>query len=222
LLETDADLADGRGLGQVLRGLRSGIAASAALVVGALCAATAWAQILNSERIEQTFDSYGIEVIYSDERIRLSDLYSLHDGRQVTRSLALVRYPDAVDPVLATEHASIAAGGSIGSTFEAAGWTVIKDYHQYFRIRLSPRLAETMGVATETPLASHAYRLEVASGDRQLEYALIVEIHHPDYLREEDLVAIYGPEVVIGMPDDVRELLESGLELLERNLALRQ
>ena len=206
----------------MLKNLRLVAVAAAALAVGTLAVSAARAQILNSERIEQTFGSYGVEVIYSDERIRLSNLYSLHGGRPVTRTFALVRYPDEIDPALAPVHAAIVAGGSIGTTFEAAGWAVVKDYHQYFRIRLSPRLAATMGVAAEMPLAAHAYRLEVARDDRQLEYALIVEIHHPDYLGEEDLVAIYGPEVVIGMPDDVRELLESGLVLLERNLPLSQ
>ncbi|HUF71275.1 MAG TPA: hypothetical protein VMR74_00070 [Gammaproteobacteria bacterium] len=206
----------------MLKNLRLVAVAAATLAVGALTASAARAQILNSERIEQTFGSYGVEVIYADERIRLSDLYSLHDRRPVTRTFALVRYPDEVDPAFAPVHAAIVAGGSIGTTFEAAGWTVVKDYHQYFRIRVSPRLAATMGVASEMPLAAHAYRLEVARDDRQLEYALIVEIHHPDYLREEDLVRIYGPEVVIGMPDEIRELLESGLVLLERNLPLSQ
>lgn len=206
----------------MLTRLRFVVVAVAALALGALAASSATAQILNSERIEQTFGSYGIEVLYSDERIRLSNLYSNHDGGRVTRTLAIVRYPEEVDPSFGAVHEAIVAGGSIGTTFEAAGWTVVKDYHQYFRIRLSPRLAGTMGVTVETALASHAYRLEVASEGQALEYALIIEIHQPDYLREEDLIAIYGPEIVIGMPDDVRELLESGLELLERNLPLSE
>lgn len=206
----------------MLKRLPPVVVAAAVLAVGALGVAVASAQILNSERIEQTFGSYGIELIFSDERLRLSNLYSLDDGEPVTRTFALVRYPEDVSPAFAPEHAAIVAGGSIGSTFEDAGWTVVKDYHQYFRIRLSPRLAAAMGVAADTPLATHAYRLEVARDGAQLEYALIIEIHHPEYLGEEDLPGIYGPEVVIGMPDDVRALLENGLEQLERSLTLSQ
>jgi hypothetical protein len=194
----------------------------AALLLQTICAAIASAQILNSERIEQTFGSYGIDVLYSDETIRLSNLYSVHDGRRVTRTLAIVRYPDEVSPAFAAEHAAILEGGSIGATFKAAGWEVIKDYHQYFRSHLSPLLAEAMDVPVGTPMASHAYALEIARGDQRFDYALIVEIHHPDYLQEQDLVEIYGPEVVIGMPDEVRVLLERGRALLETSLALSE
>ena len=92
---------------------------------------------------------------------------------------------------------------------------MIKDYHQYFRSHLSPWLADAMDVPGGTPMASHAYTLEIVRDDQRFDYALIVEIHHPDYLDEEDLVEIYGPEIVIGMPDEVRTLLERGSELLE-------
>lgn len=185
-------------------------------------AAVAAAQVLNSERIEQAFGSYGIEVLYSDARIRLSNLYSVHGGRRITRTLAIVRYPDEINEAFAKEHAAILEGGSIGATFQAAGWRVIKDYHQYFRSFLSPRLADLMDVAPGTPMASHAYELEIAKDDEHYDYALIVEIYHPDYLSESDLVDIYGPEEVIGMPDDVRMLLETGRALLEKTLALRE
>jgi hypothetical protein len=194
----------------------------AAALLQTLFAAIASAQILNSERIEQTFGSYGIDVLYSDEKIRLSNLYSIDGGRRITRTLAIVRYPDEVSPAFAAEHAAILEGGSIGATFKAAGWEVVKDYHQYFRSYLSPLLAEAMDVPADTPMASHAYELEIARDDQTFDYALIVEIHHPDYLKEQDLVEIYGPEVVIGMPDDVRMLLEQGRALLEANLTLSE
>lgn len=195
---------------------------AAAVLIQTVCAVFTSAQILNSERIEQTFGSYGIEVLYSDAAIRLSNLYSLHDGRRITRTLAIVRYPDVVDQAFAREHTAILEGGSIGTTLQAAGWDVVKGYHQYFRSHLSPRLAAAMDVAVGTPMASHAYRLEIARGDQRFDYALIIEIHHPDYLGEADLVEIYGPEVVVGMPDKVRVLLESGRALLEKQLALSQ
>lgn len=202
--------------------LRRGHWPLAALLLQTLWAAIASAQILNSERIEQTFGSYGIDVLYSDEKVRLSNLYSVHDGRHITRTLAIVRYPDEIDPAFAAVHAAILQGGSIGATFKAAGWEVMKDYHQYFRSYLSPLLAEAMDVPVDTPMASHAYDLEIMRGDQRFDYALIVEIHHPDYLKEQDLVEIYGPEVVIGMPDEVRTLLEQGRALLEANLTLSE
>jgi hypothetical protein len=50
-----------------------------------------------------------------------------------------------------------------------------------------------MRVDVGTPLAEHVYVLDVAKGGRTIEYAALVEIHHPDYLGLEDLAEIYGP-----------------------------
>jgi hypothetical protein len=57
----------------------------------------------------------------------------------------------------------------------------------------TPRLASLMQVAAGTPLAAHVYALDVAKAGRMLEYAALVEIHHPDYLTSDDLLEIYGP-----------------------------
>ena len=56
-----------------------------------------------------------------------------------------------------------------------------------------PRVATLMRVAPGTPLAAHAYALDVAREGQSFAYALLVEIHHPDYLGRDDLEAIYGP-----------------------------
>ena len=58
-------------------------------------------------RIEQTFGSYGIEVLYTDDALRLSGLYSTHDGKNVIRTFAIVGYPAAVDDEIAARHASV-------------------------------------------------------------------------------------------------------------------
>jgi hypothetical protein len=50
-----------------------------------------------------------------------------------------------------------------------------------------------MRVAARTPLATHIYALDVAKDGQVVEYATLVEIHHPDYLKKDDLPAIYGP-----------------------------
>ena len=51
---------------------------------------------LNSERIEARYGSYGIEVLESDTRIRESNLFSEHAGGRVTRTFAIVQYPEIV------------------------------------------------------------------------------------------------------------------------------
>ena len=50
-----------------------------------------------------------------------------------------------------------------------------------------------MRVAADTPLAEHVYALDVVKDGRTIEYALIVEIHHPDYLTRRRSRKIYGP-----------------------------
>ena len=39
-----------------------------------------------------------------------------------------------------------------------------------------------MRIAAGTPLAEHVYVLDVVKDGRAIEYATLVEIHHPDYL----------------------------------------
>jgi hypothetical protein len=42
-------------------------------------------------------------------------------------------------------------------------------------------------------LALHIYVLQAAQGDVAFDYALIAEVHHPDYLSLRDVRRIYGP-----------------------------
>jgi hypothetical protein len=50
-----------------------------------------------------------------------------------------------------------------------------------------------MRVGVGTPLAEHMYVLDVVKDGRTIEYAGLVEIHHPDYLAAADLEKVYGP-----------------------------
>jgi hypothetical protein len=98
-----------------------------------------------------------------------------------------------MDPDLAAEHAAVVAGGSIGAVFAAAGWEVRKTHLRYDAIAATHRLAALMHVPAGTPLAMHAYVLDVAKAGRTVEYAALVEVHHPEYLSREQLAEIYGP-----------------------------
>jgi hypothetical protein len=149
-------------------------------------------EILNSERIAAVFGNYGVEVLEQDEAVRVSNLYSEADGERTCRTFAVVRY-GRIDTELRREHAAIVAGGSIGAVLAAAGWEVRKTHLHYATVGATPKLASLMQVAAGTPLAAHVYALDVAKAGRTLEYAALVEIHHPDYLGSDDLVAIYGP-----------------------------
>lgn len=167
--------------------------------------AVAPAPLLNSERIERHFGSYGVEVLEADDRTRVTNLYSVHDGRRVCRTLAVVVFPPTIDPRVATEHQRIVAGGSIGAVLKSAGWTV-RRRHQLIGslpLPLPPppnRLIELMGVAGPSELAFEVYTL-VASrpGEPPIDYAVIAEIHHPEHLDQAALAEVLnGVEVMPG------------------------
>jgi hypothetical protein len=161
--------------------------------VGAQLPAEPERELLNSERIEQVFGSYGIEVLSSTPTLRVSKLFSTHDGQEICRTFAVVAYPGEIDGSIAAEHSAIQGGGSIGATFAAAGWRVSK-VHRYFGDLQSTAKVETlMGGIEPSRLAVHVYSLEVSRGGAEIEYASIVEVHHPEYLDLADLVELYGP-----------------------------
>lgn len=150
-------------------------------------------ELLNSERIERRFGSYGIDVLQSDGRYRVSNLYSVHDGAKICRTFAVVAYPAQPDSRYAREHEEIAAGGSIGAVFARNGWTVTKRHLHFGELPATRKVAELMGADDGERLAVHIYELTVARDDTSLPYATIAEIHHPDYLSLADLPRIYGP-----------------------------
>jgi len=168
-------------------------------------------QLLNSERIQQRFGSYGVEVLEADAHERVSNLYSEHGGLRTCRTFAVVVYPTTPDAALAAEQAEIAGGGSIGAVFAAHGWQGVKTNLRYVEVDAPARVARLMRLADGTKLAAHAYELDVAKGGRSIEYALLVEIHHPDYLRLDDLPAIYGPAAATGRERAVDDLLATAL-----------
>ena len=50
-----------------------------------------------------------------------------------------------------------------------------------------------MRVDVDTEVAMHIYRLLLEKDGQALEYATIMELHHPEYLGEGDLDEMYEP-----------------------------
>lgn len=168
--------------------------------------------LLNSERIERRFGSYGIEVLKSTPRVRVSNLYSGHGSSKICRTLAVVLYPEQPDPRLTTEHQLIVDGGSIGATFKRRGWSVSKRHLHYGAIDpapAAPRLERLMGIPPTESLALHIYALAVSRRGIAVDYATIAEIHHPDYLSPADLQPIYGEKPSPPVPANTLEWLLS-------------
>lgn len=151
----------------------------------------------NSDRIQLKFGNYGIEVLENSPGIRVSNLYSVQDGVKTNRTFAIVTYPNDIEPAIRKEHEAIIGGQSIGIVFKANGWLIDKR-HQYFgELEASPDdpgIVSVFGeIGTSRP-AIHVYSLWVTKHDSEFEYASITEVHHPEYLKLEDLKTIYGSE----------------------------
>lgn len=169
---------------------------AASLLAGVLLADAAFATELNSERIERRFGSYDIEILEESPELRVSSLNSRDATGPVCRTLAVVRYDSRPRPPgLKMAHRKILAGGSIGATLRASGWTV--DKTNRFLGEVTPaaedsRVAALMRLTGSRSLALHIYDLNAVRDELRIRYATIVEIHHPDYLARNDLAAIYG------------------------------
>jgi hypothetical protein len=161
----------------------------------ALLSCASQEQLLNSERIAETFGSYGIDVIQANNEGRVSSLYSLSDDDKITRTFAVVKFAGPARRAFASEHSQVEAGQSLGAVFEAAGWEIEK-LNIFVGEMEIPRkyvlLAELMQINLPQFLAAHAYQFVIRKDGRSYDYATIVELHHPDYLSAQDLVAIYG------------------------------
>jgi len=149
--------------------------------------------LLNSERIEQRFGSYGIELLAQTDAVRIASLYSLENGEKVTRTFAVTRYSDSVDARLAQAHERILAGGSIGATLAEAGWTVTRRHLWVGDVPATTGIGSLMNIDDSSPLGLHVFDLEVSRGDEQLHYATIAEVHHPDHLDRNGIEQLFGP-----------------------------
>ena len=186
------------------------------VLVVALAACANEPQLLNSERIEQRFGSFGIDVLLSEPGLRLSNLYSLEDGIPVCRTYAIVRFVDELDGAISAEHEQVLAGHSIGATFKANGWEVHKQTQFIGQISLQhadPSIAEAMRVAPTRDVAVHVYQFLLTKGGQWVDYATIIELHHPDYLTREALRRLFpvatDAELTI---EQVQDLISQSLD----------
>jgi len=154
------------------------------------CDSTLSSKLLNSERIEKKFGGYGIDVLYNSARLRVSNLY---DGKKITRTLAVVDYPETIDSSFSKEHQLIVAGGSIGNVFKSRGWTIEKN--NIYLGELSPsadykKLYALMGNIPPSKLSIWIYVFNIRKDGKAFPYATISEVYHPDYLSLADLKCI--------------------------------
>ena len=186
------------------------------VVAAAISACAIEPELLNSERIEERFGNYGIEVLSSEPGVRRSNLYSTHDGVRTCRTYAVVRFEEASQSALDTEHEKILDGNSIGAVFKASGWSIYKETLHIGSVRLGDSAApvsDLMRVNSGTEIAIHVYRLLLEKEGHAVDYATITELHHPEYLDLSHLEEIY-PVVTDSQFDtrDIEELTALGLD----------
>lgn len=150
--------------------------------------------LLNSERITAEFGNFGIDVISQANGVRRSDLFSTDGTGRITRTYAVVLFDAAPYDEIADEHAQILGGGSIGETFKASGWEVAKTTRYVGMISLDPdpfAIANKMHLENGSGLAMHVYQLKLRKASQSVDYATIVEVHHPAFMDLDELQSLY-------------------------------
>lgn len=164
------------------------------VLAAARSASVVESELLNSERIAAEFGSYGNEVLSSANGIRRSSLYSGAGDERICRTYAVVRFEDVPASIANDEHARILAGSSIGAIFKANGWDVYKETLYVGELALPAgehRMRDLMRLDEVRSIALHVYRLYLRKGTQVIEYATIIESHHPDYLSRNQLEQLY-------------------------------
>jgi len=180
------------------------------VLAAALSSCSLQPEILNSQRIEQKFGNYGIDVLSHESGIRRSNLYSSDGSVRTCRTYAVVVFVDPTSTELATEHQAVMAGQSIGSTFQNAGWQIqkVNTYVGSLQIReLNHPIGDLMRLDSAEVLGLHAYRLVLLKGSVTVHYATIIETHHPDYLDELELRELYPIDADSALKPEAAESL---------------
>ena len=154
--------------------------------------------LLNSERIQSCFGSYGVEVLEQNGSLRISSLYSLDGEQRITRTLAISEFAREMPEDLQPVYQSIQDGASMGSSLEAAGWRVEKRHRYFGEVPISNAFRCMSGLPesdSNQVLAVQVYDLYVARGQQKIRFALLAELHDPRYLTLPDLRQIYDGRV---------------------------
>ena len=176
-----------------------------AVLAAVLSACATESVALNSDRIEKRFGSYGIDLLASEAGLRRSNLFSLEGGTAICRTYAVVQFVEQLDERYDDAHARVLAGNPIGETFREDGWEVRKSTAYIGAVRLPDRpteVAALMRLSAPRDLALHVYRLGLAREDVLLEYATIVEVHHPDYLTAGQLRELFEDDGARSLADE--------------------
>ena len=160
--------------------------------------------ILNSERIEERFGSYGIEVLASEAGLRRTSLFSYDGETKICRTYAIVQFAEDSDDRYEDAHSKVLAGGSIGATFRESGWNIRKNTLYIGTLKIpsgDTPVSALMHLGDDVDLAIHVYQLVLVRAGMAQEYATILEAHHPEYLSVTELRDLFEVENQQALPD---------------------
>jgi len=119
----------------------------------------------------------------------------VQDGVDTCRTYAVVQFADADIAEIEQAHQDVLAGQSIGTTFKDSGWNIRKDTLHIGKLPMTDsqyQIGQLMRLDQGIDLAVHIYRMTLEKSDLSIQYATIVEIHHPDYMTEAALLELYA------------------------------
>ncbi|MEM1175909.1 MAG: hypothetical protein AAGA33_05605 [Pseudomonadota bacterium] len=141
--------------------------------------------LLNSELIRERFGSYHVDVLRRTGDTRVSALSSEDGGLRVCRTFAVTQFMPGHTRIDAQVLQQIEDGGSIGATLRRAGIEVDKQSLEISEVSLDvdghPAL-ERMRIDAPAVLAQHIYTLGIRGDSDASPFAIIAELHHPDFL----------------------------------------
>ncbi|MDT7833377.1 hypothetical protein RQM59_13385 [Flavobacteriaceae bacterium S356] len=156
-------------------------------------------KLLNSERIKEKFGSYDIDVLSHTNKVRISNLYSFEEGTKVTRTFAVVNYPEQIDSSYAAIHSKVIKGASIGRIFKKNRWSIVKV--PLYKGTIPTKLKEFSYVydlmsIQKNALAFYMYDFHIQKDGNDYKYATITEIYHPQYINTKTLELLYKEQQI--------------------------
>ena len=174
-------------------------------------------EFLNSQKIESRYGSYTVEMLASDGLTRQSALSSDSGSGKVCRTFAITRFTDTADALGLDSQQKILEGASIGATLKQDGFSILKATIYVGSIEIDRAAHPVLGLMRlEVPatLALHIYKLSIEKNGDALEYATISEMHHPDYLDEDDVRDLFPVDADrLATPPEVDDFIAAICEI---------
>lgn len=172
---------------------------------------------LHTDLLQKHFGPVTLRVLDQSPRFRTVNIGTkVADGMGRLLTQAYSSPNPAMPPELALVHREIAAGGSMGKTFKAHGFKVLKRPIYEERVLLPEGLRKGFGTPSQTGVL-RIYRFEVEGADgRQFSYSTVGELDAPDVTARIPPELRLGPSFPSRLNPDAIELLRYAHQQLRK------